>query len=227
MGRAFDGALFPNPHHYMIRGRAAEIAWSLGSPVGTAEHLFLGMLHDGGWPVNVISSLVDPGQAEAAVLSILSSPDYSAPPSPQFPARHGDVELWGAEVAHHMGDSYLGAEHAFLAMIRDRETVPARALATLTDLDAVEAAVIAAKNARTNDPPTDAVFLPEGQEMDGPLRKAVIDALPEGSTFGFNHADGERTWMHVLGPDGSLGPEVSREVMNTALRNLGRPQPQR
>jgi len=66
--------LSPNPHYYEIRGRAAEIARVLGSPVGGAEHLFLGMLHDGGWPVIVISGLVDFGQAEAAVLGILNSP---------------------------------------------------------------------------------------------------------------------------------------------------------
>ena len=50
MGREPDGMLSPNPHHYEIRGRAAEIARALGSPVGGAEHLFLGMLHDGEWP---------------------------------------------------------------------------------------------------------------------------------------------------------------------------------
>ena len=48
MGRAFDGTLSPNPHYYEIKGRAAEIARALGSPVGGAEHLFLAMLHDGG-----------------------------------------------------------------------------------------------------------------------------------------------------------------------------------
>jgi hypothetical protein len=48
MGRGFDGMLSPNPHYYEIQGRAAEIARALGSPVGGAEHLFLGMLHDGG-----------------------------------------------------------------------------------------------------------------------------------------------------------------------------------
>ncbi len=72
LGRAFDGALSPNPHYYEIIARAAEIARALGSPVG--EHLFLGMLHDGGWPVNVISRLVDPGQAEAAVLDAPAAP---------------------------------------------------------------------------------------------------------------------------------------------------------
>jgi hypothetical protein len=223
MGRELDGMLSPSPHYYEIRGRAAEIARALGSPAGRAEHLFLGMLHDGGWPVSVISDLVDLGQAEAAVLDILNSPGYSPPPPPRFPARAGDVQMWGAQVASEMGDSYLGMEHAFLAMIRQRETVPARALAALADLDALEAAVLEARNASAGGPPEDAVFLPEGQEMDGPLRKAIVDALPEGTTFGFNHGGDERTWMHVIGPDGGLGPEVTRRVLDTALVSLGCP----
>jgi hypothetical protein len=71
-------------------------------------------------------------------------------------------------------------------------------------------------------PAEDAVFLPEGQQLDSPQSKAIVDALPEGTTFGFNGADG-RTWIHVFGPGGSLGREVSREVLNTALVSLGRP----
>lgn len=107
--------LSPNPHYYEIRGRAAEMARALGSRAGGAEHLFLGMLHDGGWPVSVIVDLVDLGQAEVAVFGILNSPGYSPPPPPppRFPARAGGVQMWGAQVALEMGDSYLGAEHAF------------------------------------------------------------------------------------------------------------------
>jgi len=219
--------LSPNPHYYEIMGRAAEIARALGSPVGGAEHLFLGMLHDGGWPVSAVSRLVDLGQAEAAVLSILNSAGYSPPPAPRFLVRDGYVQAWGADIAIEMGDSYIGAEHALLAMIRARETVPARALAGLADLDAVEAAVVEAKNAPAGGPPEDAVFLPEGQEMDGPLRRAIIDALPEGTTFGFNSEGDERTWMHVIGPGDSRDPGVTREVLNTALASLGRPAPGR
>lgn len=33
------------------------------------------------------------------------------------------------------------------------------------------------------------VVLPEGQELDGPLQRAISDALPEGATFGFNLDD--------------------------------------
>jgi len=46
--------------------------------------------------------------------------------------------------------------------------------------------------------------------------------VPEGATFGFNGSDG-RTWIHGWGPDGSLGRDVSREVLNAALVSLSRP----
>jgi hypothetical protein len=216
--------LSPTPHYYEIRGRAAEIARASGSPAGGAEHLFLAMLHDGGWPLSAISDLVDLARAEAAVLSILDSPGYSPPPPARFPPRNGYVDpSWGVGVAVEMGDSHLGVEHAFLAMIRRRETVPARALAGLADLDSIDAAVVEAKNAPAGEPPEDAVFLPEGQQLDSPLSKAIVDALPEGTTFGFNAGADGRTWMHVFGPDGGLGREVTREVLNTALVSLGRP----
>jgi hypothetical protein len=220
--KAFDGALSPTPHYYEIMGRAAEIAHALGSPAGGAEHLFLGILHDGGWPLGAIAGLVDLVRAEAAVLGILDSPDYSPPPPPRFFVPHGYVQpWWGTTVAAEMGESHLGVEHAFLAMIRDRETVPARALAALADLDALDAAVVEAASAPVG-PAEDAVLLPEGQQLDSPLSKAIVDALPEGTTFGFNGANG-RTWIHVYGPGGSLGSEASREVLNTALISLGRP----
>jgi hypothetical protein len=220
--KASDGAISPTPHYCEIMGRAAEIARASGSLVGGAEHLFLGMLHDGGWPLCAISGLVDLVGAEAAVRGILDSPGYSPPSPPRFFVPNRYVQPgWGAGVAAEMGDSYLGVEHAFLAMIRNRETVPARALAGLADLDALDAAVVAAMNAPVG-PAEDAVFLPEGQQLDSPLSRAIVDALPEGTTFGFNGAGG-RTWIHVFGPGGSLGREVSRDVLNTALASLGRP----
>jgi hypothetical protein len=221
MGPESDRMISLNPHYYEISGRAAEIARAAGSPAGGAEHLFLGMLHDGGWPVSVLSPLVDLTQAEEAVLAILNDPGYSPPAAPRFPVRGNFVEPWGGKAAGDLGDSYIGVEHALLAMIRRRETVPARALAGLADLDALEAAVLEAMNAPSG-PPDDAVFLPEGQEMDGPLTQAISDALPEGTTFGFNRA-GERTWMCVIGPDGRISPAATREVLNTALATLGRP----
>jgi hypothetical protein len=222
MRRESPGILSPTPHYYMVEGRAAEIARAWESPVGGAEHLFLAMIHDGGWPVSAISGLVDLARAEAAVRGILDSPGYSPPPPPRFFVPNGYVQpSWGAGVAVEMGASHLGLEHALLAMIRNRETVPARALAGLAGLDALDAAVVKAANAPVA-PHEDAAFLPEGQQLDSPLLGAISNALPGGATFGFN-GDDHRTWIHVFGPSGSFGREVSREVLNTALVSLGRP----
>lgn len=185
--------------------------------------MFLAMLHDGGWPVSVLSGMVDLVSAEAAVYAILDGPGYLPPPPPPHPLVPSGYTRpsWGVRVAAEMGASHLGLEHALLAMIRDRETVPARALAGLADLDAVDAAVVEAANAPVR-PHANAAFLPEGQVLDGQLLAAISGAVPEGTVFGFNTKDG-RTWIHVWGPDGSLGREVSREVLNTALVSLGRP----
>lgn len=213
----------PTPHYYQVQGRTAEIARAMGSPVAGAEHLFLGMLHDGSWPASVLSGLVDLDRAEAAVLGILDDSDYSPPPPPGLLAGDGSVPLWGAEVAAQLGDSYVGLEHALLAMIRNGDTVPARALARLADLDALAAAVLAAKNAPPG-APADAVFLPAGQVLDGALIRAMVDALPEGTTFGFNHDGAGSTWLNVLGPGDTTDAALTRQVVHTALASLqGRP----
>jgi len=221
MATGRDEALSPTPRYYQVLGRAAEIARALGSPIGGPEHLFLAILHDGGWPLTTISPMVDLGHAEEAVLRLVTEPGYSPPPAPRFPAHSGFVQPWGGDVAAEMGDSHVGVEHALLAMIRSRETIPARALAGLADLDAVEAAVVEAKNAPRG-PSPDAAYLPEGQRLDGALCAAIIGALPEGTTFGFNHDADQRAWVCVLGPAGSE-LAVTRRVLNTALASLKRP----
>jgi Clp amino terminal domain, pathogenicity island component len=222
MGLEFGRTVSPMAHYYRVEGRAAEIARSLGSPVGGPEHMFLAMVRDGGWPMTVISPLVDLAQAEAAVLSIISSPGYSPPPRPRFLVPNGYVWSRGAEVAFELGDEYLGTEHEFLSMIRARESVPARALAGLADLDALEAAVLAAKNAPPAGPPAGAVFPPEGQELDTPLRRALAEALPDNTTFALGSED-ERAWVCVIGPGDSSDPALTREVLNAALTSLNRP----
>ncbi len=45
-------------------------------------------------------------------------------------------------VAREMGHSYVGVEHLFLAIIRERDAVPTQALAKLVDLDRVEASLL-------------------------------------------------------------------------------------
>jgi hypothetical protein len=203
--------LSPTPHYYQVQGRAAEIARFEGAGRVTTEHLFLAMLHDGGWPVSVLISarLFDAEQVESAVVAAMNAPGYTPSPGPPLP---------GGRTAAGLGDTYIGLEHAFLAIIRDRGSLPSRALAGLADLDEVEAAVLAAKNAPLR-APDDAVFLPDGQHLDADLLAALEARVPAGASFGFNHADG-RTWIQVWGDDVDRG--ASRDLLDAALAALGR-----
>jgi hypothetical protein len=220
MMHASGGRLSPTAQYSAIQGRAAEIARAMGSPAVGPEHLFLGILHGGGPPVSAIAVLVDPGQAEEAVLSLLSAPGYS-PPAP--PVRAGLAPLWGVKTAADLGDSHFGASHALLAMIRERDTVPARALAGLTDLDALEALILETRSGAADGPPAAAVFLPEDQELDDELTRSIADALPADSTFGFNTDAAGRVWICVIGPGNQADTAIARTVVNTALASLGRP----
>jgi hypothetical protein len=202
----------PTPHYYEVRGRAAEIARSMGAGRVAAEHLFLAMLHDGGWPVSVLTGagLIDVDQVEIAVVAAMSAPGYTPSVGASLP---------GGRTAGALGDSYIGLEHVFLEIIGDRAGLPACALAGMADLDAAEAAVLAAKNAPPG-APDGAVFLPDGQDLDCDLLAALEERVPAGASFGFNHLDG-RTWIHVWG--GGVDGRASRAVLDAALTALGRP----
>ena len=45
-----------------------------------------------------------------------------------------------------MSHGYVGVEHVFLAVIRDRHAVPTQVLATMVDLEAVESALLGLMN---------------------------------------------------------------------------------
>lgn len=45
-----------------------------------------------------------------------------------------------------MSHGYVGVEHLFLAIIRDRDAVRTQVLATMADLDAVESALLSLMN---------------------------------------------------------------------------------
>ena len=54
-------------------------------------------------------------------------------------------------------------------------------------------------------PPAGVVFLPEGQDLDAPLRRALADALPDGTTFALGSED-ERAWCVSWAPATSAIP---------------------
>ncbi len=117
------------------------------------------------------------------------------------------------------GSPHVRAEHLFLALIRDRRTVPARALASLIDIGRVEEAVLGVMNSpgyRGPGCPANGFLLPEGQELDQELIKALVELVPNGATVGFNWQGG-RPWIRVTGAGDN------RDVFNAALARLGRP----
>jgi hypothetical protein len=156
------------------------------------------------------------------VLEIIGGADYAPPPATRFPQPEGWLPPWGEDIAFAEDDDYLGLEHALLALIRARETIPARALAGLSGLDALEAAVLEAKNAPSV-APAGAVFVPDGLLSDAPLNRALFEALPPETTIGFNRDDQGRTWIHAFGPGDGGDPGLTRTVLVTALARLGRP----
>jgi ATP-dependent Clp protease ATP-binding subunit ClpA len=66
------------------------------------------------------------------------SDDIGPSPTP----RYSRVVDASAGVAREMGHSYVGVEHLFLAMIRDRSAVPTQVLARSLDLDQIEASLL-------------------------------------------------------------------------------------
>lgn len=124
--------------------------------------------------------------------------------------------IWGVQAAVRMGHTVINVDHAFLDMIRQRDTVPARALVSVgLDLDALDSAVVEAMTVRAA-VPDGAVFLPDGQEFDDVLHNAIRDTLPRGTGLVVN-PHGNRPWLRVP------GPYDTAEILNTALTALGRP----
>jgi ATP-dependent Clp protease ATP-binding subunit ClpA len=208
----------PNPSCYRILGRADEIARAMNSPHVRAEHLFLAIIRHGKtMPAQILGRLVDLSLVEAAVMQAAGEAAGQPRERPSPP------ELAGFKVAAEMGDSYVGTWHLFLALIRDRQSVPARALASLIDLSQVETAVIdemnsPAFNGFKSSFSEEELLLPEGLELDGALINAIASSVPEGATFGFNsRQDDGRPWIYVSRPGNP------RDALNAALVSLGRP----
>lgn len=226
MGRITTTGIEPTGSFHEVIGRAKEIARLMGSPAAGPEHYFLGLLHAGAWPINILAErgMLDPGEAEAAVMSIISAPGYSPPPllapAPAPPLPRDDVLMMAAKTTAAMGDSAISELHAFLAIIGQRDNVPARALAQVlaasdADLAAAETAVLEARKERPAVPGS-AVILPADQDFDNELRDAIIAFRTPRSAMSVGITADERVWI-------KLDSDDSPTIVNAALAFLGRP----
>ena len=113
------------------------------------------------------------------------------------------------EVARTMNSPHVRAEHLFLAIIRDDKSMPARLLARLVDLSAVEAAVMRAVGQAARQPPE----RPARPELAG-----FRVAAEMGDSCIFNwRVDDNRPWIMMTRPGNP------RDALNAALVSLGRP----
>jgi ATP-dependent Clp protease ATP-binding subunit ClpC len=120
------------------------------------------------------------------------------------------------ELARRMGHSYVGVEHLFLAIIRDRAAVPTQVLAGLIDVERVEASLREemASYGYNGEPPAGAVWLPLSELPD--LLPALANCVAPDVTYGFNVV-GDRAWILVHEPGNteeaiaSARAEVARE----------------
>jgi hypothetical protein len=219
VARITANGIDPTGGFYQVIGRAEEIAHFMGSPVAGPEHYFLGLLHANSWPVSLLADrgILEPAVAEAAVLAIIGAPGYS-PPARPLPGEN--VLLLAGKTAAAMGASHISDLHAFLAIIRQADTVPARAIARAlaasgADLAGVEAA-LAEHAADRIGAPDGAVILPADQDFDDEFRDALITARGPEAGMAVGLTADDRVWVHVADED-------SRAIVNTALTALQRP----
>jgi ATP-dependent Clp protease ATP-binding subunit ClpA len=96
-------------------------------------------------------------------------------------------------LAREMGHSYVGVEHLFLAIIRDRAAVPTQALGKLVDLDQVEAGLLEemASSGYAGQAPPNAVWFPRGELQER------LAALPSDARHGWN-VTGDQAWIAAV-----------------------------
>lgn len=131
-----------------------------------------------------------------------------------------NVLLTAGQTAAVMGDSAISELHAFLAIIGQPDSVPARAVAQVlaagdAGLAVAKAAVLEARNERPAVPEA-AVILPADQDFDNALRDAIVASRRPKAGMSVGITADERIWIKVYDDD-------SRAVVNAALASLGRP----
>jgi Clp amino terminal domain, pathogenicity island component len=211
------------PRCYKVLGRAARIAADMHSSDVRAEHLLLAIIRERqALPTQVMARMVDLARLDAAISAAAAT---SLPPvtAERNPTSGGAGRRRAAEVARALGHDYIGVEHLFLAIARDREAPPTRVLARLVDCDRVTATLaelMQGPRMTYGTPQTlgdDVVFLPSGVELDGRLRRAIFENLPDGASFRFNWEYGH-PWVQVVGPGDTAN------VLIAALKRLGWPR---
>lgn len=136
------------------------------------------------------------------------SGDRRPSPTPRF----NEVLETSTVLAREMGHSYVGSEHLFLAIIRDRAAVPTQALASIIDLDQLEATLneVMASPPYAGEPPPGAVWVARDELRD--LLGALPECVPHGIRYGFNVVE-DRAWIIVDEPGSTTETVASARAL--------------
>lgn len=220
------------PRYYKVLFRAAEIAAGMHSPDVCAEHLMLAIIRERqALTTRVLSRMVDLVGLDDAISGQAATSSQAAGIERNTAERNGagsglvprvTEKMRAAEVARALGHDYVGVEHLFIAIIRDREAVPTRVLTRLIDCDQVEATLSelmrgpGVTHGSADTLGDDVVFLPSGVELNSQLRRAIFESLPDGSSFRFN-------WEYGCPCVQVVGPGDTANVLIAALKRLRKP----
>jgi hypothetical protein len=135
------------------------------------------------------------------------------PPAPT--PRYQRVLETAADIAREMNQSFVGTEHLFLAIIREREAVPTQVLAGITDLNLLEGRLreVMASESYDGEPPAHAQWLLACELPD--LLPALARCVPPGVKYGFNVV-GDRAWVIVNKPgDTTAAVSAARALLRS------------
>lgn len=186
-------------------GLAKEEARRLGWDSVDKGHLFLGLVREGnGLAAVALQNLgLELDEVRRCVDGMLDrGPQFQSSSGAgadklEFTSRAIHVLTEEAlSVSRQLGHNYVGTEHILLALLRDAEAVPARALAQLhVTVDDVRSLILASVQPATKAPPPAGSELPYTERL---LRQVLPLAAQEAQALGDDHLGTEHLLLGIL-----------------------------
>jgi ATP-dependent Clp protease ATP-binding subunit ClpC len=176
---------FSDPARQVIVRAQEEARMLKHAYIGT-EHLLLGLLHDAGTVVELLTAAgVDPVEVRAEVERRAGVGDGAPSAHIPFTARAKKVLEMSLREALQLGHDYIGTEHLLLGMIRDGDGMAAQILTGLgADLNRMRAQVVEAQGHREGGPQLPRVYEDRMASLDTRLAsieerlRRIEDRLP-------------------------------------------------
>ncbi len=192
----------------LAKEEASRLLW----PNVDTGHLFLGLIGEGnGLAAVALQNFgLDLGQARTQMEQLIGTGDGAARHEPEFTPRAIQILTEDAlAVARQLGHNYVGTEHILLALLKDREGLPARCLhAYNTAPEDVRNWILASVTPVLAKAPPPAGDLPYTERL---LRQVLPLAAEEAASLGDDHIGTEHLLLGIL----RFGKGRAAEVLAT------------